>query len=165
MNERSYSKTNITFEFRTIENLRRRIKEKLHCSHVRYYSHVWYCLRYCSWHCSHIRIDVVALTDKVSRYCLTKILMYCLSVMWQHVSGPKITRTVHAYTQDYFQPNCITVQTASLFKLCHYSNHVVKPCHCSNRVVKLRTVDWWHGAILTVQNIFDPMAIIYLMYL
>ena len=43
--------------------------------------------------------------------------MHCSSVTWQHVSGPKIMRTVHAYTHDYFQPNRFTVQTVSLFKM------------------------------------------------
>ena len=35
MNERSDGKTDITFELRTVENLRRSIKGKMACSHVR----------------------------------------------------------------------------------------------------------------------------------
>ena len=82
-----------------------------------YYSHVRYCLRYCSRHYSHRRInemaltDDVALTDEVSRFYWTKILTYCWSVTWQHISGPKIVRILHAYTQDNLQPNRVTVQT------------------------------------------------------
>lgn len=55
-------------------------------------------------------------------------------------------------TLDYFQPNRISVhpsQTVLLFI------HVVKP----------RTVDWRRGAIMSVQTVFNPMAMIYSMYL
>ena len=55
-------------------------------------------------------------------------------------------------TQDYFQPNRVTVQSW------------VKPCYCSNSVVKPRTVNWWRGAILSIQNIFNLMAMIYSIY-
>ena len=48
MNERSNSKTDITFELKTVENLRRSIKGKWHCSYVCYYSHIRYCPCYCS---------------------------------------------------------------------------------------------------------------------
>ena len=85
-------------------------KEKCHCSHAQY------CLRYCSRHCSHRRIDDVALTDDVtltdelSWSYWTKILMHCWSMTWQHISRPKISRTVHALYRIIFN------QTASLFK-------------------------------------------------
>ena len=46
-------------------------KEKWHCSHVRY------CLRYYLRHYLHRRINDVALTDEVSWFCWTKILMHC----------------------------------------------------------------------------------------
>ena len=155
MNESSDNKTDITFELRTVTNLRRSIKEKCHCSHVWYYSHVRYCLCYYSWHCSHRRIDDVALTDEVSQFYWTKILMYCWLVTWQHVIGSKITCMVHAYIQDYFQRNRITVQAGWLFKL---RGQTVS-------LFKLRTIDWWRGAILSVQTVFNPMAMIYSMYL
>ena len=41
--------------------------------------------------------------------------MALFTLTWQHVSGPKIMRTVHAYTRDYLQLNCVTIQAASLF--------------------------------------------------
>ena len=62
----------------------------------------------------------------------------------------------------YMQHRIIFNQTASLFTR-------VKPCYCSsawsNRVLFTRTVDWWRGAILSVQTVFNPMAMIYSMYL
>ena len=114
--------------------------KKWHCSHVQYYSHVRYCLRYCLRHCSYRRIDDmsltddVALTDKVSRFYWTKIFIYCWSVTWQHVSELKIARTVHAYTQEYFQPN-----------------RMVKPCYYSNRVLLTDDVaQYWASEIFLI---------------
>ena len=112
----------ITFELRMVENFKRSLKGKMTLFTCTYYSYVRYCIRYYSRHCSHRRIDDVALTDdvalidEVSRSCSTKIFMHCWLVTWQHVNRPKIARTVHAYTQDYFQLNCVTIQTVSLFK-------------------------------------------------
>ena len=118
MNKRSNSKTDITFELRTVENLKRRIKGKMTLFTCVAQFTLQYCLHYCLRHYSHRRIDDVALTDnvaltdEVSWFYWIKILMYCWSVTWQHISGPKIVRTVHAYTQDILQ------QTALLFKPC-----------------------------------------------
>ncbi|KAH9649618.1 hypothetical protein KPL70_026045 [Citrus sinensis] len=65
MNERSDSKTDITFELKTVENLRRIIKGKISLLYVQYYSHVWYYPCYCSRRCSHIRNDDMTFTDDV----------------------------------------------------------------------------------------------------
>ena len=130
MNKRSDGKTDITFELRTVANLRRSIKGKMTLFTCTYYLRVRYCSRYCSRHCSHRRIDDVALTDdveltddvaltdEVSRSCWTKLLMYCWW-SWQHISGRKISRTVHASHRIIFN------QTALLFIR-------VKPCYCSS---------------------------------
>ena len=57
----------------------------------------------------------------------------------------------------------------------HMGLFSTKPRYCSNRVtvqtaycsrvLLTRTVDWWCGAILSVQTVFNPMAMIYSMYL
>ena len=165
MNERSYSKTDINFELRTVENFWRSIKEKLT---------LFTCtiLFICTILSMLLFTTLFIYTERwrgIDQWCdsdwwgvtilLDKILMHCWSVTWQHVSGQKIVCTVHAYTQDYLQPNCVIIQTASLFKP---RDQIV---YCSNHMVKSRTVDWWHGAILSVQNIFNPMAMIYSVYL
>ena len=55
---------------------------------------------------------------------------------WQHVSGPKFARTVHAYTYDYFQPNRITVQAGSnRVTIQAGSNRVTVQTAWSNRVL------------------------------
>ena len=99
--------------------------------------------------------DDVALTDEVSRFYWTKFL--CTVDRW----CGSISVDKKLYVQYMYIHRIIFNQTASLFKPHHYSNCVVKSCHYSNRVVKPRTIDWWRGAILSVQNIFNPMAMIY----
>ena len=80
MNERSDSKTDITFELRTVENLSKSIKGKMALFTC---TVLFPCSRYYSPHCSHIWNDDVTLTDdvtlndEVSRFYWTKILMYC----------------------------------------------------------------------------------------
>ena len=91
---------------------------------------------------------------------LDKILMHCWSVTWQHVIGPKIARTVHAYTLDYFQPNCVTVQAGWLFKPRGQTVSLFKP--------RGQSAYCW---LMTWRNperpfyFFNLMAMIYLMYL
>ena len=164
MNERLDSKTDITFELRTVENLKRSIKGKMSLF-------TYTVLFTCTLLSMLLFMTLFTYTKRwrgIDRWCgidwwgvtilLDKILLHCWSMTWQHVSGPKIVRTVHAYTQDYFQPNRVTVQTASLFKLRGQT------MYCSNRVVKPRTVDWWRDTILSVWNVFNPMTMIYSMY-
>ena len=67
MNERSDSKTDISFELRTVENLRKNIKGKmaLFTCMVLFTCTVLSMLLFTNY--SQIRIDDVALTDEVSR--------------------------------------------------------------------------------------------------
>ena len=147
MNERSDDKTDITFELRIVENLRRSTKGKMS---LFIYTVLFTCtvlsillfttlFTYPKWWCG---INWWGVTIP-----LEKILVHCWSVTWQHVSGPKIVRMVHAYSQDYFQPNRIIIQAGS------------------SRMVKPRTIDRWRGAILSVQIVFNLIVMIYSMYL
>ena len=137
MNEKSDSKTDITFELKTVENLRS-MKAKMSLF-------TWTILFTCTILSILLFTTLFTHTEWwrcIDRWCgidwwgvsilLDKICIYCWSVTWQHVSWPKIVRTVHAYTQDYFQPNRVTVHAGWLFKPCHCLNCMVKPC----------TVDW-----------------------
>ena len=127
MNKRSDNKTNITFELKTVENLRRSIKWKMTlftCTVVFTYT-VLSMLVFTTLFTHTERWRGIDQWYGIDWWCVTilldKILMHCWSVMWQHVSGPKIVLTVHVYTRDYLQPNCITIQITwsnrVLFKL------------------------------------------------
>ena len=140
MNEKSDGKTDITFELKTVENLRKSIKGKmslLTCTALFTYMVLFTCtalfactaLFTCTILSMLLSMILFTHTERwrgLYRWCgidwwgvtiiLDKIYIHCWSVMWQHVSWPKIARTVHVYTQDYFQPNRVTVQTGWLFK-------------------------------------------------
>ena len=148
MNERSNRKTDITFELKTVENLRRSIKgrtslftctvlftvyDTIHIdgSMTWYWPMMWHWLMRC-----HDSIGLKFLYN-VDRWRGSISVDKKLCVRYMHI---------HKITYK---------QTASLFKL----------CHCSNCVVKPRTIDWWRGTILSVRNIFNLIAIIYSMYL
>ena len=169
MNEKSDGKTDITFELRKVKNLRRSIKGKM----LLFTCTVLLTCTILSMLLSMILFTTLFTTlfthterwRGIDRWCgidwwdvtilLDKVYIHCWSVTWRHVSGPKIASTVHAYTQDYFQPNCVTVQAGWLFKPCGQTVSLFKP----------RTIDWWRGAILSVQTFFNSMAMVYLMYL
>ena len=70
-------------------------------------------LRYCSRYCSHRQIDDVALTNEVSRSCWTKILMHYLIDDVATYQWTKNLAYGTCITQDYFQPNSVTVQPGS----------------------------------------------------
>ena len=175
MNEKSDSKTDITFELKTVENLRRSIKGKMS---------LFTCMTLFTCTILSMLLFMILFSTLfthtkrsrgIDRWCgidwwgvmipLEKILMHCWSVTWQHVSGPKITRTVHAYTQDYFQPNRVSVQAGWLFKPRGQTVSLFKLRGQTVSLFKPRTVDWWRGAILSIQTIFNLMAMIYSMYL
>ena len=155
MNDKTDGKTYITFELRIVENLRRSIKGKMSlftCTTL-FTCTILSMLLFTTLftHTERWRgIDWWGVT-----ILLDKILIHCWLVTWQHVSGPKIAHTVHAYTHDYFQPNHVTVQANWLFKPRGQTVSLFKP----------RTIDWWRSAILSVQTVFNPMAMIYSMYL
>ena len=160
MNEKSDDKTDITFELMTVENLRRSIKGKMS---------LFTCTTLFTYTILSMLLFTTLFTHTerwrgIDRWCdidwwgVTILLdnLYTLLIGdVVHVSGLKIARTVDAYTHDYFQPNWVTVQVGWLFKPRGQTVSLFKP----------RTVDWWRGAILNVQTVFNPMAMIYSMYL
>ena len=77
MNERSNSKTYITFELKTVENLRRSIKGKMALFTCTILSMLLFTTLSYIWNDDVALTDDVALNNEVSRFYCTKILMYC----------------------------------------------------------------------------------------
>ena len=134
-----------------LKTLRVVSKEKWYYSHIRYYLHVLYCL---------VTIhDTIHIDESMMWHWLMRChdpirLKFLCTVDWWRGN------TVDQKSQVRYMHHTWLFST----KLHHCSSRV-KPCYCSNYVVKPHTVDWWRGAILNVQTIFNLMAMIYSMYL
>ena len=151
MNERSDSKTNITFELRIVENLRRSIKGQMAlftCMVLFTCTVLSMILFTMTWHWSMTWHWPMKYHDPIRLKFLCTIDRWRGSML---VDWKSCIRYMHIHRIIYNQ-------TALLFKPPHCSYSVTIQTAWSNRVLLTR------GAILRVQIVFNPTTMIYSMY-